>query len=182
MIDSREYEQLARETGAFKDIELEILKETLQSWKSKPGDPYTILELRDGRTLAGFAVLSRAANTEFTFDVTNICVERVYKGKGVGRSLVTMLEEEALRKVDSALVRFELSRLKEDAVGRGLFSELGYTLIGHIEDFYEEGNDYFIYAKHLSRVKQDEGDGSEGKEPVSVKTEADGENQDRAES
>jgi hypothetical protein len=152
MIDIHEYEQLARETGAYRDIELDILQETLQSWQSSPGDPYTILELRDGKILAGFAVLSRATNTEFTFDVRSLCVERGYLEKRVGRSLLDMLENEVLRLEASAIVRFEISRLKEDAVGKGLFIEAGYALIGHIKDFYTEGNDYFIYAKYLRRV------------------------------
>jgi ribosomal protein S18 acetylase RimI-like enzyme len=124
----------------------------LQTWKDKPGEPYTILELRDGRLLAGFAVLSRAVNTDFTFDVPSICIERAYIGKGVGIRLVEMLEEEVLRIEGSAIMRFEISRRKEDAVGRGLFTEAGYALIGHIENFYETGDDYFIYARHLRRA------------------------------
>ena len=59
MIDNREYESLARETGALRDIELEILKETISTWRERPGDPYTLIEVRDGKILAGFAVMGR---------------------------------------------------------------------------------------------------------------------------
>ncbi|HET7839284.1 MAG TPA: GNAT family N-acetyltransferase [Rectinemataceae bacterium] len=152
MIEIREYEQLAKDTGAFKDIELDMLKETLQAWKAKPGEPFTLLDLRDGRILAGFAVLARAPDTDFTYDVRAICIERAYIGTGVGKRLIEMVEEEAMRVSNSAIVRFETSRRKEDAIGRGVFTDAGYLSIGHIADFYEAGDDYFIYAKHLHRA------------------------------
>ncbi len=155
MIDLREYEDLARETGAFKDIELEILKEAFQAWKEHPGDPYTLLELRDGRTLAGFAVLARAQGTDFTFDVRAMCIDRAYIGKGVAARLVEMLEEESLKIEGSAILRFETSTRKEAAVGQAVFSNAGYALIGHIADFYEQGDDYYMYAKHLRPARKE---------------------------
>ena len=157
MIDINEYEKLARDTGAYRDIELDILKETLVSWSSSPGAPFTILELRDGKLLAGFAVLCRAANTDFTFDVRSLCVERSYRGTAVGPRLLKIVEEETLRIEESAIVRYEISRRKEEALGPGLFGQCGYALIGHIQDFYESGDDYYIYARHLRRAQPDAG-------------------------
>lgn len=151
MIDVREYASLARETGAYKDIELDILEEALLAWQRHPGQPYTLLDLRDGRILAGFAIMSKAPNTDFTYDIRDLCIERAYIGKGVSRRLLEMLEEEARRIEGSAIVRIETSRRKEDSLGRGTFTEAGYSTIGHIVDFYEAGDDYLIYAKHVTR-------------------------------
>ena len=75
MIDLRECEVLARETGAFKDIELEILKEAISAWQARPGDPYTIMELRDGKVLAGFALACRETRTDYSFNLRAICVD-----------------------------------------------------------------------------------------------------------
>ena len=152
MIDPREYESLARETGAFKDIELEILKESLSAWQKKPGDPYTILELRDGKVLAGFAIMCREASSDYTFDVRAICVDPSYLGKGVTGSILGMLEDELLKSEGSAILRIETSAKKEAAIGLCILAEKGYSLIGHIPDFYEPGDDYFMYAKHLRRA------------------------------
>jgi GNAT superfamily N-acetyltransferase len=151
MIDIGEYEGLARETGSFKDIELDILKEVFSSWQARPGDPYTILEIRDGKILAGFAVICRKASTDYSFDVRAICVDPSYIGKGVTASILGMLEEELLRTEASAILRIEISTFKETAIGKGVLPERGYSLIGHIPDFYESGDDYFMYAKHVSR-------------------------------
>jgi hypothetical protein len=154
MIDLREYEDLARESGAYKDIELEILKETMVAWQKKPGDPYTILELRDGKQLAGFAVMCRESGTEYTFCVRAFCVDPSYLGKGVASSIIDMLEEEILRLESSAILRFETSSSKEATIGAGVLAERAYALIGHIPDFYVVKDDYFMYAKHLHRAAE----------------------------
>jgi hypothetical protein len=152
MIDSREYERLALEMGAFKDIELEILKEAYSSWREKPGEPFTLLEVRDGKVLAGYAIACREASSDYTFDVRALCVEPSYVGKGVTANIIGMLEAELLRMEASAILRIETSTKKEAAVGKGVITEKGYSLIGHIPDFYEPGDDYYMYAKHLRRV------------------------------
>jgi ribosomal protein S18 acetylase RimI-like enzyme len=162
MIDLREYEGLALETGAFKDIELVILKEAFAAWRLKPGDPYTILEIRDGRVLAGFAVACRQASTDFSFDLRALCVDPAYVGTGVASSLLGMLEEELRNKEASAILRVETSTRKEAAVGTGVLTERGYALMGHIPDFYEAGDDYYMYAKHLREAPA--APASEGKE------------------
>jgi hypothetical protein len=151
MTDPGEYEALARESGAFKDIELKILKETLSAWSEKPGEPFTLLELRDGKVLAGFAVIGRESNSDYTFDVRAICIEPSYVGKGVTASLVGMLEEELLRQTSSAILRIETSSRKEGAIGKGVLAGQGFSLIGHIPDFYEPGDDYLMFAKHLRK-------------------------------
>jgi GNAT superfamily N-acetyltransferase len=151
MIDVREYESLARETGAYKDIEIDILKETLLDWQDHPGQPYTLLDLRDGKILAGFAIFAKAPNTDFTYDIRDICIERAYIGKGVSLRLMEMLEEEARRLESSAILRLETSRRKEDAMGRGSLAAAGFATIGHIADFYATGDDYYIFAKHVIR-------------------------------
>lgn len=151
MMDTKEYETLALQSGAYRDLEIGILKELLGSWRDYPGDPNTLLELRDGKVLAGFAIIARARDTDMTFEIRALCVERVYRQKGVGKRLVEMLEEEALRDRREVLIRVETSRQKEETLGSGIFSSLGYATIGHIPDFYAEGDDYYIYARHVRR-------------------------------
>jgi hypothetical protein len=156
-----EYERLALETGAFRDIELEILRESLDNVKARPDGPYSIVEVRDGKMLAGFALLYKDVNTDFTWDVTALCVGSGYRDKGaVAAKLLELVEEKALGNGPSAIVRFETSLRKAESVGRGFLLSAGYALIGHIVDFYEKGDDYFIYARHISRRRPEgQGDG-----------------------
>jgi ribosomal protein S18 acetylase RimI-like enzyme len=154
MIDIREYEQIASDSGAYKDIELEILKETLVTTDEHPGDPFHLVEVRDGRVLAGFAVFSKASNTEFTYDDIAFCVEGGYRDKGIGQRLIELVEEELLKLDKAPILRFETSLKKEEAMGKGLLESCGFALIGHIADFYGPGDDYYIYARHLAPDEQ----------------------------
>ena len=162
MIDLREYERLARDSGAYEDIKLDILKEAFSAWGKKPGDPYTMLELRDGKLLAGFAVVRRGETTDYSFDAQAFCIDPSYIGKGVAERLLSMLEEETLRLAPSAILRFETSSRKEASFGAGTLAAAGYSLMGHIPDFYAPGNDYFMYAKHL-HLRRIKGEGGEEK-------------------
>jgi GNAT superfamily N-acetyltransferase len=163
MIDIREYLKLARDSGAYKDIEIDILKETLIAWLEHPGEPCSVVELRDGNLLAGFAVFARAKNTEYSYDVRSICVDAVYRGKGVGQKLTEMIEEEVLNFGPQAIVRFEISKKKEAVVGEGFLLERDFAMIGHIKAFYDTEDDYFIYAKHVSNfMNREDGEGEDG--------------------
>jgi len=148
--DIRDYIELALDMGAYKDIEIDILKETLIAWTERPGDPCSVVELRDGRVLAGFAVFARTQGTDFTWDVRAFCVDSVYRGKGVGQRLADLIEEEILSSTDHGIIRVELSKKKELAVGEGFLLDRDFTLIGHIKAFYDSEDDYFIYAKHVT--------------------------------
>ncbi|MCX7024709.1 MAG: GNAT family N-acetyltransferase [Spirochaetes bacterium] len=175
MIDLHEYEQLALETGAFLDIELEIQKEALKTWEEKPGQSYFLVEIRDGKLLAGYCLYHRSPNTEFTLDIHSFVVGRDYRGKGVGTRLLDMVEEELAVTMGSAILRIEISRKKEWIIERDFFISNGFEMIGHIPDFYETDNDYYIYAKHIRRVdasrspgSPEPGSGEPGREPVPI--------------
>jgi GNAT superfamily N-acetyltransferase len=132
---------------------LDLILETLSVWQERPGDPYILLDLRDGRILAGFAIICRTTNTDYTYDLRQFSIDRAYMGKGVAQRLLTIIEEEMLKREDFAILRAETSRKKEDAVGRGLFASTGFSCIGHIVDFYEAGDDFYMFAKYLHKAR-----------------------------
>jgi ribosomal protein S18 acetylase RimI-like enzyme len=156
MINIREYELLSLETGAYRDIELDILKETLAAWKESPGAPFELIELRDGQVLAGFCLYYKSPNTEYTFDIHTFVVARDYKGKQVGPRLVELIEERLLEGRPFAVIRIETSKVKESSVGDGFFQSAGFQTIGHIPGFYDTENDYYIYMKAVSAIKPKE--------------------------
>lgn len=150
MINIREYELVSLETGAYRDIELDILKEALATWKEKPGAPFELIELRDGPILAGFCLYYHAPNTDYTYDVNTFVVGRDYRNKAVGPRLVELLEERLLETRKFAVIRIETSKVKESAIGDGFFLSIGFQTIGHIPGFYDAENDYYIYVKAVS--------------------------------
>jgi hypothetical protein len=149
MIDRREYLNLARESGAYTDIELDILGETLAEWSEGADARAVLVELRDGKTLAGFATVRREEASDSSFSVQDLCVGSAFKGGGVIGDLLAKLEGEVLRGTRSAILRIETSTVKTAAFGPAALEGAGYSLIGHIPDFYARGNDYYMLAKHL---------------------------------
>jgi ribosomal protein S18 acetylase RimI-like enzyme len=152
MINIREYELVSLETGAYRDIELDILKETLAAWKESPGAPFELIELRDGVILAGFCLYYKAPNTDYTYDVHTFVVGRDYRNRVVGPRLVELLEERLLESRKYAVVRVETSKVKEEAIGDAFFQANGFQTIGHIPAFYDTENDYYIYVKAVSSI------------------------------
>jgi hypothetical protein len=151
MVDTREYEDLARETGAYQDIELEILKEAILSWDERPNDPYTLLEIRDGKILAAFLTFLHEEGTDYSFTIQAACVDPSYKSTSVLDQLLDNLEKASLSLSDTAILRFELSTEKAMSLGEGVLDSRGFGLIGHIPDFYTKGSDYYMYAKIIHR-------------------------------
>jgi hypothetical protein len=159
MIDLHEYKDLARESAVYADIELDILDETLSAWSANPGMPCALVELRDGRILAGFAVLRREEAAESTFNIQAVFVGPSYLGTSVTENLLAKMEDEVRRAAASAILRFETSTKKATAFDVDALAKAGYSLIGHIPDFYARGDDYFMYAKHLNLRGREPEDG-----------------------
>ncbi len=150
-IDIHELEKAAGRTGVFKAIEIDLLHETLLSWKNSPGDPYTVLELRDGKSLVAFAIISRISGRESTYDIRYLIVDRDYRTTEGGRHLLQLIDDELLANSSYAVIRLESSGLKLLNIGPDTLTEAGYKIIGHIESYYGEDNDYYYLIKTAYR-------------------------------
>jgi ribosomal protein S18 acetylase RimI-like enzyme len=170
MTDIRYYILLAGETGVFKDIELEIMKETLEEWESRAESPSTLIELSASGRISGFAYFGPAHGTEFTFEVKWLVVDKQSRQQGIGRQLLERIESEILKIKRNAILTAETSTRKESMAGEGFYLSVGFCLIGHIPDFYGKGDDFLMYAKHVRPPEEvadeAEGDGvPEGQDP-----------------
>ena len=154
-VDMQEFERVASQTGAFKGVEIDLLHETLLSWQTSPGDPYTVLELRDGKSLVAFAVISRISGRESTYDIRYIVVDRDYKSTEGGKRLLQLLDEELLAKGAYAVIRLETSGRKLQMLRPDAFTEAGYKMIGHIAGYYGADDDYYYFIKTAYREKPD---------------------------
>ncbi len=150
-----EYMQISRESGAYRDIELDILEETLRIWKENPGVNFEIIELRDGSILAGFCLYNKIPHTDFSFDIISFIVGRDYKNKPVGIRLLELLEENLVQNRHYSIIRVETSCIKEQALGDNFFLDSGFQMLGHIPSFYDRDNDYFIYIKAVFPPKNE---------------------------
>jgi hypothetical protein len=151
-MDFTEFERAASHTNVFKGVEVDILHETLVSWSSSPGDPYTVLELRDGKTLAAFAIVSRSNGRESTHDIRYIVLDRDYLSSEGGKRILQMIDEDLLKKYRYAVIRLETSGKKLSNLGVSCYEQAGYKVIGHIAGYFGEEDDYYYLMKTVYRI------------------------------
>jgi GNAT superfamily N-acetyltransferase len=163
MTDIRYYVLLAGESGVFKDIELEIMKETLEEWERRPESLSTLIELSSSGRISGFAYFGPSNGTEYTYDLKWLVVDKLSRKQGVGIQLLKRIELEILKQKRNAILTAETSARKEGAINEGFFPDAGFSLIGHIPDFYGKGDDFLMYAKHIRPPEEEAaGEGNAG--------------------
>jgi ribosomal protein S18 acetylase RimI-like enzyme len=150
-LNLQEFERTASRSGVFNGVEIDLLHETLLAWQSSPGNPYTVLELRDGKTLAAFAIIGKISGRESTFDIRYIVMDRDYRTAEVGRRLLEMIDADLLSKGSYAVIRLETSTSKVGNAGAACYEEGGYKVIGHIIGYYGEYDDYYYLMKTVYR-------------------------------
>jgi hypothetical protein len=153
-LDFKEYIDLVAGNGGYRDIEIEMLKEALESFRRNAGNPFTILEIRDGRMLAAIAVGCRVPSREFTMEIRYLCIGRDYESSRAGEHILSMIDDAFLRMHEQVLIQIESSTGKLSRPGLSLLENSGYNLIGHIPDFYASGDDFYMFSKFLSRVRE----------------------------
>lgn len=149
MTDLRYYMLLAKEANVFKDIELDIMKEGLEEWERRPDRKATLVELSAGGRVSGFAFYLPAQQTDFTFELKWLVIDRLSAKRGVGIQLINRIEDDLRHSHGNAILRVESSSRKDSILPENFYLDAGFSLIGHIPDFYGKQDDYFIYAKHI---------------------------------
>jgi GNAT superfamily N-acetyltransferase len=169
MTDLRYYVLLAGESGVFRDIELEIMKEALEEWERRSDSASTLIELSSSGRISGFAYFGPVHNTEFTYELKWLVVDRLSRKQGIGEQLLSRVVEEILKQKHDAILRVETSTKKEQAIQESFFLGSGFSLIGHIPEFYGKGDDFLMYAKHVTDREPEEApeapDGGEAAAP-----------------
>lgn len=117
---------------------LQAFKETV----SLPGYRYLVAE-EDGRILGycGFLCVLEEA------EIPNVCVSAEVRGRGIGKALMTALEQEA-KTVGASVLYLEVRQSNVPA--RKLYSSAGFEEIGLRKNFYEQPKeDAILMSKTL---------------------------------
>ncbi len=101
----------------------------------------------DARRLAGSVVVLYSRATALA-RLYSISVDSTYRGRGVGRSLLAMAEEDALN-WGCVSMRAEVRR--DNAASLALFRKAGYTQFEEIEDYYEDHMEAIRLERDLVR-------------------------------
>lgn len=137
-------------TAEFTPPEVAVAIELIDAALSEPGaDDYRFIVCEEGERVLGYACFGATPMTEGCFDLYWLVVDPGTRRSGVARELLAAVEQ-ALRRHHARLVRVETAGLESYAPARALYENSGYERAARIRDFYQRGNDLYIYAKYLA--------------------------------
>jgi ribosomal protein S18 acetylase RimI-like enzyme len=101
----------------------------------------------EGKTV-GYICYGPTPVTVGTYDIYWIAVAPHIQKRGVGRKLVSYVEDEIASK-NGRLIIIETSSQHKYEPTRNFYIRTHYTMEARIKDFYSEGDDRLIYVKRI---------------------------------
>jgi GNAT superfamily N-acetyltransferase len=138
---------LADETGVFKPLEIQALREVLDDYHADnhaAGHRAVTCE-REGQ-IAGFAYFAPAAMTEGTWYLWWIAVRKDAQAGGIGSELLRHAEDEVRRRAGRQLL-IETSSLPHYDPTRRFYLKHGYEQAAVLSDYYARGDNMVIFRK-----------------------------------
>ncbi|MCX6561201.1 MAG: GNAT family N-acetyltransferase [Candidatus Aminicenantes bacterium] len=147
--DVERIRQIVVSTKFFYDHEVEVAVELIEERLNEgesTGYHFVFAEV-DGVT-AAYSCYGPIPMTKSSFDLYWIVTHADYRGQGIGRRLLEETYRHA-RALGCTLIIAETSGLEHYAPTRGFYDKNDFTLEARLRDFYDEGDDKFIYVKRL---------------------------------
>lgn len=142
-------ESILQATRIFREEEITVAMEVLDSYLSRPGQDYTAVGAftPDGELL-GFFVIGPTPCTRQNWDLYWIAVSPKIQRRGVGTALLEEAEGRLTRS-GARQVIIETSSRPRYRSTRHFYQRRGYREVARIPDFYDDGDDKVVYAKTL---------------------------------
>ena len=142
--------QLAAETGVFKPLELQALREVLDDYfaTNLAAGHRSVTCEQDG-AVVGFAYSAPAAMTDRTWYLYWIAVRKQLQARGTGAALLRHAEDDA-RRAGGRLLLIETSSLPHYELTRRFYVKHGYETAAVLRDFYADGDDMVVFRKRLN--------------------------------
>jgi ribosomal protein S18 acetylase RimI-like enzyme len=131
-------------TGLFPP---EMLAGMAESYLSRQMPHHWLIASLDG-AVVGFAYAEPERMAEGTFNLLAIAVEPDLQGRGIGKKLVSRLEQQ-LREGSGRVLIVETSSLDHYAATRAFYADQSFAKEAQIRSFYAEGEDKIVSWKHL---------------------------------
>lgn len=135
-------------TGFFQPHEIVTLRGVLEDYHAESHDLGHCCRTWDDGVARGFVYYAPVEMTDRTWELWWIVVDKAHQGRGLGGRLLAAVEDE-IRTRDGRLLLLDTSSLPHYQPTRGFYLRNGYRLVAQIPDFYSEGDDKVVFAKHL---------------------------------
>jgi GNAT superfamily N-acetyltransferase len=140
---------IARGTGVFRELEVEALRDSLDSYQGGNADlGHISVSYEHEGELAGLAYYAPASMTDRAWYLYWIIVARPLHRHGIGGALLTHAEHE-IRSLGGRLVLIETSSLPIYEPTRRFYLTHGYDHSATVPDFYTDGDSLCVFTRRL---------------------------------
>ncbi len=139
---------LLRDTGVFSPGEVAVAEELLRDgYERGDGSYYRFIVGESGRDIEAYVCYAYIGATG-SCEVYWVAVRKVSQGIGIGRRVMTELENE-VRRAGAKRIFVGTSSRPEYEDARRLYERAGYSHAALIEDYFGAGDHQVVYAKRL---------------------------------
>ena len=148
--DIEDVTSIVRSTGYFREDEVIVARELVEEKfnKGKESSYEFIFAESEGKTVA-YSCFGLIPCTLKSYDLYWIATHNDFRGKGIGR-VVLKQTEDAVNRLGGKTVYVETSSKEQYISTRIFYEKNNYILKARFEDFYDIGDDKFVYIKVVS--------------------------------
>jgi ribosomal protein S18 acetylase RimI-like enzyme len=149
-------ERILRATNVFSEEEVDVALELVDEGLAQPDgpDPYRfVVAETPGGEVAGYACYGSTPDLPGTFDLYWIAVDPALHGLGIGKILISAVEDIIVREGGGRVV-VETSSRDDYGPTRAFYRQTGYSEESRDKDFYSPGDDKVTYVKRLEPPSQ----------------------------
>jgi ribosomal protein S18 acetylase RimI-like enzyme len=144
---------MAEATGFFKPLEIDALCEVFDDYHEGIGEEDHVASVWDdpSRGVEGFVYYAPTPMTDRTWHLYWIVVKRESQGRGIGRQMLQLVEDDIRRRLGRLLV-VETSSTPHYEPTRQFYRRCGYSETATVPDFYAEGDGMVVFTKPIGPV------------------------------
>lgn len=106
------------------------------------------LVAREGKQVVAALGAIERENANGVYFLGSFAVRKGYRGQGIGRKILTFLEDE-LRSRGARLLYAETSTAQDFQETAGFYEAVGYELVAEVPDFWRKDEPLALYQKEL---------------------------------
>lgn len=145
--DPENVKKIVSSTNFFNEEEIKIAVELAEESLNKGVESgYRFLFLEIQNVTVGYSCFGLIPATKFSYDLYWISVYKDYQNLGLGKVLLQE-SEKAIKKLGGKRIFVETSGRKEYESTRKFYSKCNYSIEAVLKDFYDIGDDKYIYSK-----------------------------------
>jgi ribosomal protein S18 acetylase RimI-like enzyme len=149
--DSETLIGLAAETGVFKPLEIQALREVLHDYfVANQALGHLSVTLEQNGEILGFAYYAPVAMTDRSRSLYWIAVKKHTQARGLGSKLLKYVEDDVKAK-NGRMLLIDTSSLPNYGPTRKFYLKHQYEIGSEFPDFYADGDNLIVFRKRMDR-------------------------------